>query len=158
MTRQPQQRGAVDRVSDPGSKAPHRSGANRTAPVAIGQALSEQSQPLDRNHNKDTPELMFTHTRQKRAASSGFAEPAPNAPQQQLTSAPPAAVNWNFAALPLGGGAGMLQPKLKIGAVDDPLEREADSLADHVMRMPDKLVQRKCANCKEEDDDKKRGA
>jgi outer membrane protein OmpA-like peptidoglycan-associated protein len=32
--------------------------------------------------------------------------------------------------------APQLQPKLKIGAVDDPAEREADRVADQVMRMP----------------------
>ena len=31
---------------------------------------------------------------------------------------------------------GILQPKLAIGSVDDPLEHEADRIADHVMRMP----------------------
>ena len=29
-----------------------------------------------------------------------------------------------------------VQPKLTIGAVDDPYEREADAMADRVMRMP----------------------
>jgi hypothetical protein len=46
----------------------------------------------------------------------------------------------------------LLQRKLAIGAVNDPLETEADAMADRVMRMPDKpLVQRKCAECEEED-------
>jgi len=52
-----------------------------------------------------------------------------------------------------------LQPKLEIGAVDDPLEREADEVADKVMRMPDPApslrsppqVSRKCAACEEEE-------
>ena len=51
-----------------------------------------------------------------------------------------------------------LQPKLRVGAVDDPLEHDADSMADAVMRMPNSSVtvtpeasgtphgvQRKCA-------------
>jgi hypothetical protein len=52
-----------------------------------------------------------------------------------------------------------LQPKLRIGAVDDPLEREADRMADRVLHMPDArprpaaaslsagggFVQRKCS-------------
>jgi Domain of unknown function (DUF4157) len=46
----------------------------------------------------------------------------------------------------------LIQPKLSVGAVDDPFEREADSMADHVMRMPDSsLIQRKCASCEEEE-------
>jgi hypothetical protein len=63
--------------------------------------------------------------------------------------------------LPLSGlPARTLQPKLAIGSVDDPLEREADRVADHVMRMPDSALSispgspqlsRKCAECEEED-------
>jgi hypothetical protein len=56
-----------------------------------------------------------------------------------------------------------LQLKLEIAAVDDPLEREADEVADKVMRMPDSAlslspapaqVSRKCAACEEEDKQK----
>ena len=53
------------------------------------------------------------------------------------------------------------QPKLTIGPVDDEYEREADAVADQVMRMPesDKLqtkinpaeIQRICADCEEEE-------
>ena len=51
-----------------------------------------------------------------------------------------------------------LQPKLAIGAVNDPLEHEADRVADQVMRMPDPdlsiaaarpHLSRKCAACEE---------
>ena len=49
-----------------------------------------------------------------------------------------------------GTGLG-LQCMLDIGSVNDPLEAEADAMADRVMRMPDTpLVQRKCAGCEEE--------
>jgi Domain of unknown function (DUF4157) len=53
-----------------------------------------------------------------------------------------------------------IQPKLTVGTVDDPLEREADRLADRVMRSPDPRVAvtvappqvtRKCDACAEED-------
>jgi Domain of unknown function (DUF4157) len=45
-----------------------------------------------------------------------------------------------------------IQRKLTIGAVDDPLEQEADAMADKVMRMPEQpFVQRKCARCDEEE-------
>ena len=49
---------------------------------------------------------------------------------------------------------------LHVGAVDDPLEREADAVADRVMRMPEPgialaraplQVSRKCAECEEEE-------
>jgi hypothetical protein len=67
----------------------------------------------------------------------------------------------NQAALrQLSRASPRLQPKLEIGAVDDPLEREADEVADKVMRMPDPAltlsstppqVSRKCAACEEEE-------
>ncbi len=57
-----------------------------------------------------------------------------------------------------------VQPRLSVGAVNDPLEHEADRVADHVMQMRDPsrtgagtarraaggAVQRKCASCEEE--------
>jgi hypothetical protein len=51
-----------------------------------------------------------------------------------------------------------IQPKLSIGAVNDPLEYEADAMADKVMSMQEVPVvassgaggiQRKCAGCEE---------
>jgi len=54
-----------------------------------------------------------------------------------------------------------LHPKLAIGQVDDPLEHEADRIADRVMRMPDPdlsiavappQLSRKCAACEESDE------
>jgi hypothetical protein len=54
----------------------------------------------------------------------------------------------------------VIQPKLMVGAVDDPLEHEADRVADQVMRMPvpevargggPPQVSRKCAACEEEE-------
>ena len=53
-----------------------------------------------------------------------------------------------------------VQRKLRVGAANDPLEAEADRVADHVMRMPDvsisspsapAVVQRKCEACEEEE-------
>jgi len=45
-----------------------------------------------------------------------------------------------------------IQRKLSIGSPDDPLEHEADAVADKVMRMPEQsFMQRKCAECEEED-------
>ena len=50
---------------------------------------------------------------------------------------------------------GPIQAKLKVGAVDDPLEHEADRIADQVMGMPAPTsappqVSRKCDACEEE--------
>ena len=45
-----------------------------------------------------------------------------------------------------------IQAKLTVGSVDDPMEHEADVIADQVMRMPDSTqIQRKCAHCEEEE-------
>lgn len=42
----------------------------------------------------------------------------------------------------------VVQAALSIGAVNDPLEKEADTVADTVMRMPTHgLIQRKCTDC-----------
>jgi uncharacterized protein DUF4157 len=64
--------------------------------------------------------------------------------------------------------SGALQPKLTIGQADDPYEREADRVADQVMRMPAPhsdgnglsitpgaahRAQRKCAGCEEEEEE-----
>jgi Domain of unknown function (DUF4157) len=55
---------------------------------------------------------------------------------------------------------GSIQAKLVVGRVDDPLEHEADLVAEQVMRMPDPglevsasqpRISRKCAACEEED-------
>lgn len=45
-----------------------------------------------------------------------------------------------------------IQRKLTVGAPEDPYEREADAVADSVMRMPEQnFVQRKCNHCEEEE-------
>src|ERR1700722_2772829 len=52
-----------------------------------------------------------------------------------------------------------VQPKLNLGPVNDPLEREADSVADRIMRMTDRqtvqartppVISRKCSACERE--------
>ncbi|MBL7745890.1 MAG: DUF4157 domain-containing protein [Chitinophagaceae bacterium] len=46
----------------------------------------------------------------------------------------------------------LIQCKLAIGAPDDPLEDEADTMADTIMRMPEQsYIQRKCSHCEEEE-------
>jgi hypothetical protein len=66
--------------------------------------------------------------------------------------------------------SGIVQPKLTVGHADDPYEREADRIADQVMRMPSPhssghglsitpvtahQAQRKCAECEEEEEEGK---
>lgn len=46
----------------------------------------------------------------------------------------------------------LIQCKLTVGAINDPLETEADTMADQVMRMPaQSFIQRKCKHCEEEE-------
>ncbi len=46
----------------------------------------------------------------------------------------------------------LIQCKLSIGSPDDPLEKEADAMADTIMRMPEQsFIQRKCSHCEEEE-------
>ena len=45
-----------------------------------------------------------------------------------------------------------VQTKLDVGSTDDPLEKEADSMAETVMRSPDySFIQRKCQECEKEE-------
>src|ERR1022692_2377429 len=44
---------------------------------------------------------------------------------------------WNFSAIPISRAPVSPQPKLEVGAVNDPREREADRTADQVARMPE---------------------
>jgi hypothetical protein len=45
-----------------------------------------------------------------------------------------------------------IQFKLSVGAVSDPLEDEADAMADKIMRTPEQnFIQRKCAECEKEE-------
>jgi hypothetical protein len=52
------------------------------------------------------------------------------------------------------GTAFPIQAKLRVGAPDDEYEREADRVADTIMRMPEghAAAQRKCAECEEEEE------
>jgi outer membrane protein OmpA-like peptidoglycan-associated protein len=81
------------------------------------------------------------------------ARPAPG--RRPAAHAPSLAARGNQALLR------RLQAKLAVGPVDDPLEREADRVADQVVRMADPApvssspalqLQRKCAECEEEQD------
>jgi outer membrane protein OmpA-like peptidoglycan-associated protein len=93
---------------------------------------------------------------------------APGSPGPQPASPNSADVNplWQSLAI----RSGVLQPRLTIGQADDPYEREADRVADQVMRMPAPnsdgnglsitpvtahQAQRKCAECEDEEEEGK---
>ena len=80
----------------------------------------------------------------------------PTAKQQQKLSIKNDVQQYSFSSFPI-------QTKLTIGSPNDKYEREADSMANQIMRMPQsysnqplsngaKDIQRKCTNCEKEDD------
>jgi hypothetical protein len=70
------------------------------------------------------------------------------ASRQPMTAAQQVATDSFKEAL----GCLPIQRKLSIGSTDDPLEQEADAMADKVLRMPEQpFVQRKCGHCEEEE-------
>jgi hypothetical protein len=88
---------------------------------------------------------MAKHEGLERSKSDRFGKkpsntkPTPDLEAPHYVRAPSAsdAPAWNFSAIPVSRASGSLQPKLEVGAVNDPLEREADRIADRVTRMPD---------------------
>lgn len=95
---------------------------------------------------------MWARTPQSLRARTAAGRPA---------AADPTAALGNQARLRRLSAATGLQPSLEVGAVDDPLEREADAAADRVMRMPDPgplgltpappRLSRKCAGCEDDE-------
>jgi hypothetical protein len=70
-----------------------------------------------------------------------------------------AAPQWDFGRIRISRShepIGTIQRRLRIGATDDPLEREADRAADQVMRMPDHVVVRRQGSCGGECEDCRR--
>ena len=63
-------------------------------------------------------------------------------PSDRRTGAEPPAVNPRWRQI-----ATTIQPKLAVSAPDDPYEREADRVADDVMRMAEPQLQRACSAC-----------
>jgi hypothetical protein len=114
--------------------------------------LSPTAKKVGVGHEQEggTPESIMAREA-PRGASWDFSK-VPLFPPDRAT--PPQVRSW-FSAPPLPG---VIQPKLAIGRVDDPLEHEADRVADQVMRMPDPefsvtatplQISRKCAVCDE---------
>jgi Domain of unknown function (DUF4157) len=100
------------------------------------------------------------------AARSFCGDQEPKPPQRN--GAPPGtthSIAWDFSRIPifplsLSNRPVNIQTKLVIGAAADPLEQEADNVADQVMRMPapgiviaraQLGISRKCAACQEEE-------
>src|SRR5215470_9617134 len=72
----------------------------------------------------------------------------------------PATMSAPASTTEYGAAAALIQPKLIVGAVNDPLEHEADRIAAQVMHMPATelaptstplQINRKCTGCEEEE-------
>lgn len=79
------------------------------------------------------------------SVSEPIIAPAASARQESLQQNEPLQAN--------GEASFLLQTKLNVGSPDDPLEKEADAVADRVMRMPEEnFIQRKCSSCEQEEE------
>ena len=107
-------------------------------------------------------------SRTNKPAPQRTTQPSPSLATRRAISGVP----WDFSTIPTYPAEhanrrqapfSLVQPKLTIGSVDDPLEHEADRIADQVMRMPGPTngaltvheapgagMQRACAKCEEE--------
>lgn len=123
--------------------------------------LAQQASPPDREISLKNTSI----SRDRRGPSFDFGK-IPVFPPESASQAQP-----SFSPPPVGFVGG-LQAKLEVGAVDDPLEREADRVAEQVMRMPNAAavappavrvggirgMQRKCScggtcpECRDEED------
>lgn len=113
----------------------------------------------------------FRHDSARRAERSAIADQVAEHFQAYRSNSDP---HWEFGKLsifPPGerelSPPPALQRKLAIGATDDPLENEADRVAEQVLRMPDPslsvaaappMISRKCAACEEEETLQREGA
>jgi Domain of unknown function (DUF4157) len=138
------------KVAKPQQKATTYSLANRRSPFPahpFGQSAGEHSLFPERPTGNEAVKL-------QEAGPEGVA-----------ARAEPGGASWNFCLVPLLPPGqpnrrlpfsslapfpmpAPLQPKLAVGRIDDPLEREADAVAEQVMRMPAPArLSRKCTEC-----------
>jgi hypothetical protein len=109
------------------------------------------------------------HAQEADATAAREAAPWPSWDFSKISVFPPGRTNQPQDPFLFGGPRlpHPIQAKLKVGAVDDPLEHEADRVADQVMRMPapevsiaaaPPQVSRKCDACEEEENLQKKPA
>jgi hypothetical protein len=139
-------------------------------------SLARQSSPLVAHRpGQSTVEqaLMLQRTIRNQATLRLLAQPTSNLIAREAKPG----VSWDFTKIPLFPPdradlpqlssslaamppSGAIQAKLVVGQINDPLEHEADRVADQVMRMPDSAlsigtappqISRKCADCEEEE-------
>jgi Domain of unknown function (DUF4157) len=122
----------------------------RAEPLGQGHADAEPAQMLRRLPQGGVSVAHFANARPPKLAWNFSNVPASSPARELLFQMPPV---FRAPSLPI-------QAKLKVGAVNDPLEQEADRVADQVIRMPAHEVaaasarpqiSRKCDKCEEEE-------
>ena len=127
------------------------------------QALAKQSSKRGEVF-RPTP-LLET---QKQVSEHGFATQEQENTQNSTLDNYAGGIEHSFSQIPLfRPNSPFIQPKLTINTPNDIYEQEADSMAERVMNLPEKsplpnptisqlnnVIQRKCAKCGEEDDEK----
>jgi hypothetical protein len=157
--------------------APHRSAlvGHRLSPDPVEQALFLQGTI----GNQATPRLVARRHPALLGKGRNSGEEQQSVGEITPIDRAPRGISWDFSmiplsrqneqarvrpsftpvAIPLHGG---IQTKLVVGEANDPLEHEADRVADQVMRMPEPQistsatsphVSRKCAACEKDDTD-----
>ena len=115
----------------------------------------------------DTKKAASSACSLSRRSSAFLAHRAGHGSIEQVPAAlkAPYGAAWNLSKIPLfptnqPSQPQVIQPKLAVGPANDPLEREADSIAERVMRTPDagfsvtaapRQISRKCFACEEEE-------
>ena len=144
----------VPPIAKPKLASPQRSAVTAQRP---SQAAVTQAQLLQRTFGNQAMLRLLAQRASVTRNKPGVHENEDNSAHMTGREAAP---SWDFSNIPVplfpaSCLPGPIQPKLQVGAVDDPLEHQADSVAEHVMRMPAPNVSaaplqvtRKCA-CEE---------
>ena len=160
-------------ADSPTGKLAHQRSTLRARP--LGRGAVEQLQMLQWTIGNQATLRYLTHRPAERHEQEA-------APENLTTREAPRGPSWDFSKIPVFPPdrafqphpsspvtprplPGAIQAKLAVGQLNDPLEHEADRVADQVMRMPDPAhslspappqVSRKCAECEKEDVEKQR--
>jgi hypothetical protein len=140
-----------------------------------GKSALRPAVPLGQRHGDAEPAQMSPRLPQGDVSHAYCTAGQDSGPARGRADSRPPSRSWDFSNVPVypPGRREMffqmpplfpaprlpIQAKLDIGAVDDPLEREADRVADYVIRTPEPApamtsalpqVSRKCAECEQE--------
>jgi hypothetical protein len=169
------------RIAKPQTKAAVSSSTSRLPPQhstptghRIGHVPVEQALFLQRTiGNQATLRLLAHRTRSLTESEPHSRDEQEANPASEAARRASSVASWDFSKIPVfpperasqselslhvtaAPLPGTIQPKLTVGATNDPLEAEADHVADQVMRMPDSalsvprrdnsgVIRRKCA-------------